>query len=33
MGLTPPVAAAIEPAVEMIQSLLAELRESEAQAA
>lgn len=33
MGLTPRVAAAIEPAIEMIQNLLAELCESEAQAA
>jgi hydrogenase maturation protease len=33
MGLTPPVAAAVEPAIEMIQSLLAELREGEARAA
>jgi hydrogenase maturation protease len=33
MGLTPPVAAAVEPAIEMIHSLLAELREGEARAA
>ncbi|HEX3674700.1 MAG TPA: hydrogenase maturation protease [Rhizomicrobium sp.] len=33
MGLTAPVAAAVEPAIEMIQSLLAELRANEAQAA
>jgi hydrogenase maturation protease len=33
MGLTPPVAAAIEPAIEMIHSLLTELRESDARAA
>ncbi|HEX3809522.1 MAG TPA: hydrogenase maturation protease [Rhizomicrobium sp.] len=33
MGLTPPVAAAIEPAVEMIHTLLAELRQGEARAA
>jgi hydrogenase maturation protease len=33
MGLTPPVAAAIEPAIEMIHNLLAELRQGGARAA
>jgi hydrogenase maturation protease len=33
MGLTPPVVAAIEPAIEMIHTLLAELRGGEVQAA
>jgi hydrogenase maturation protease len=33
MGLTPSIAACIEPAIEMIRTLLVELREGEAQAA